>query len=135
MTGACASPINVNELVVIGGFSADTNDFNAKAYLLDTTTNAWKTKPWAKLETGPKFDIACSQVNWHAEKYILLAGGWNNSAAETTEVFNTKTFQYTEVLANINNSWRKALPLQIRSAVMAELDKAPTLAGGVICTG
>lgn len=137
LIGACASPLSINELVVIGGFANTNQDYSEDAYILNIVTNTWYKKPWAKLNGGPGFDISCSHVNWNAKKYVLLAGGWNNTANMNSELLDPETLKFMPIMEvdQVRNMTNKPLPFQMRSATMTELNMKPTLIGGVICKG
>ena len=127
LLGACAAPLNSNEIIVMGGYSSLTNDYKGDAYILSTSTHQWYKKNWAKLINGPRLDLSCASINWNDQKYVLFAGGWNNSATNTSELvsnFNERIESITE-----------PLPLKLRSATMVELNSQPFLAGGVSCSG
>ena len=111
----------------MGGYSALTNDYTDNAYILTTSTKKWETKTWAKLKNGPRLDLSCASVNWNQEKYILMAGGWNNSATNTSELVSSGNERIESIMESI--------PFKMRSTVMGELNSQPILAGGVICTG
>ena len=127
LLGACAAPLNSKQIILMGGYSALTNDYTDNAYILTTSTKKWETKTWAKLKNGPRLDLSCASVNWNQEKYILMAGGWNNSATNTSELVSSGNERIESIMESI--------PFKMRSTVMGELNSQPILAGGVICTG
>ena len=134
ITGGCAAPLNSREIILLGGFSTDIFDYNDKALILNTDTNKWYPKQWAVLKNGPRFDLSCASVNWKDEKYVIIAGGWNNSATTTSELIRSKTSQIMKISEMVGESEVQALNVKIRSSTMAELNQIPTMAGGVICT-
>ena len=111
----------------MGGYSAKTNDYTDNAYILTISTNKWEEKAWAKLKNGPRLDLSCASVNWNQDKYVLLAGGWNNSATNTSELVSNGNERFESIT--------EKMPFKMRSTVMGELNSQPILAGGVICTG
>ena len=127
LLGACAAPLNSRQIILMGGYSALTNDYTDNAYILTTSTKEWEKKNWAKLKNGPRLDLSCASVNWNQEKYVLTAGGWNNSATNTSELVSNGNERIESITKN--------MPFKMRSAAMGELNSQPILAGGVICTG
>ena len=127
LLGACAAPLNSKQIILMGGYSALTNDYTDNAYILTTSTKKWETKTWAKLKNGPRLDLSCASVNWNQDKYVLLAGGWNNSATNTSELVSSGNERIESIMESI--------PFKMRSTVMGELNSQPILVGGVICTG
>ena len=125
--GACAAPLNSGQIILMGGYSEKTNDYTDNAYILTISTYKWETKNWAKLKNGPRLDLSCASVNWNQERYVLLAGGWNNSATNTSELVSNGNERIESITEN--------MPFKLRSAAMGELNSQPILAGGVICTG
>ena len=127
LLGACAAPLNSKQIILMGGYSALTNDYTDNAYILTTSTKQWEKKTWAKLKNGPRLDLSCASVNWNQEKHVLLAGGWNNSATNTSELVSNGNERFESIT--------EKMPFKMRSTVMGELNSQPILAGGVICTG
>ena len=127
LLGACAAPLNFKEIIIMGGYSDLTNDYSDSAYIFSTTTYDWKKKNWAKIINGPRLDLSCANINWSQQRYVLIAGGWNNLATNTSELVSNAN-QRVESVTGV-------LPHKLRSTTMAELNSQPILAGGVICTG
>ena len=127
LLGTCAAPLNSKEIILMGGYSDVTNDYSDSAYIFSTTTYDWKKKNWAKIINGPRLDLSCANINWSQQRYVLIAGGWNNLATNTSELVSNAN-QRVESVTGV-------LPHKLRSTTMAELNSQPILAGGVICTG
>lgn len=134
LLGSCAAPLNKDEILVMGGFSTLINDYIDIAYILSTSTYQWSSKSWARLRNGPRLDASCASVNWYDARYLLVAGGWNNYATNTTEMMLDGRFQ-SITQRSITGEVSQPLPLKLRSSVLTELNDMPFLIGGVICTG
>lgn len=135
LAGACAAALSQEEILVLGGYSSD--DFNALGYILNVHSSEWQKRSWAWLkQTGPAMDLSCASVFWkHVSPSILVAGGWNNSALMTTELFVSQEERVLSVAQHSLTQTKPSLPIRLRSAVMTDLNQRPLLVGGVICEG
>jgi hypothetical protein len=131
--GHCVAAPDPWKIVVAGGYSSIEHDYVQEAQVYNTRTKEWYTKPWTKLSYGPNLDSSCITMNWNGNRHIILAGGWNNSATFTTELFDLTTLKW-KAITNYTNMGLP-LPYSLRSSAMAELNKEPVLAGGVTCHG
>ena len=92
---------------------------------------------------GPRFDHTCMVVRTNNEKFILSAGGWNNSAMHETEIFSVKNERWMPVKFTSGvtaddppkNIYANSLLKGLRSSKMASIKNIPLLAGGVECDG
>ena len=92
---------------------------------------------------GPRFDHTCMVVRTNNEKFILSAGGWNNSAMHETEIFSVKNERWMPVKFTSGvtaddppkNIYADSLVKGLRSSKMASIKNIPLLAGGVECDG
>ncbi len=137
LMGHCAAEASPTEIVIAGGFSPDDADYISTAYIYNIKTEEWTTKSWMKLERGPVMDMACSTVNWFGKRTVMLAGGWNNIAVKSTEIFDLDKLSWSaiEVVNSIDTDiMDDPLPITLRSSVMAELNRVPVLSGGVSCS-
>jgi hypothetical protein len=136
LTGACVAVFSSNELLLVGGFSSVTNDYTDIAYILNIKTNKWSRKPWMALKEGPRIDASCGTINWNSNKHVIVAGGWNNSATMSSELFFEADLKFQTILKYESEEiMNQPLPIKLRSSQLSELNKTPILAGGVICTG
>jgi len=76
------------QVIVIGGFSALTNDYNPKAYVFDLGTNEWLNKDIAS--PGARLDCSCLWANVGGSRKTLFAGGWNNMALQDSGYYDPK---------------------------------------------
>ncbi len=132
LIGACAAPLNSQEVIVAGGFSTKLDDYTDSILVLSLDNNEWTTKTSLRLKSGPRIDPGCASVNLVSGKKVLVAGGWNNFASKTTEVSHDGGY-FEPVTHGLNKA--KPLPEGLRSSPLADLNDTPFLVGGVICTG
>jgi hypothetical protein len=136
LMGHCVAAPDPWKIVVAGGFSSIEHDYVKEAHVYDTRTKEWYTKPWTKLTYGPSMDSSCITMSWNGKRHIILAGGWNNSALYTTELFDLTTLKWKGITKQLSDSqFILPLPFSLRSSVIGELNKTPILAGGVKCQG
>jgi len=136
LIGHCIAQITNKELVVAGGFSSDTNDYNDVTYIYNLVEMTWKTKNWMSLRFGPRMDSNCLAMQLNNEKKIILVGGWNNSAIPETEMFDRRSEKWIGMKKNISDTEQQpSMSQSIRSSALAFLNQKLILAGGVKCSG
>ena len=127
--------ISRNEILIAGGFSPDTNDYVSDTWILNTEDGTWTTRPWMALHFGPRIDAACVSMLWNNQRIVLSAGGWNNSALHTSEMYFKGSQNWIQIGRNISNEFVQPIEEGMRSTVMVELNKKAYTVGGVICEG
>ena len=60
LLGACAAPLNSRQIILMGGYSALTNDYTDNAYIFTTSNYEWEKKNWARLKNGPRLGTISS---------------------------------------------------------------------------
>ena len=135
LAGHCMAEISSNEMIIAGGFSPSTNDYIADAYILNTDDLTWFTRPWMSHHFGPRMDGACISMLWNNQRVVLTAGGWNNSALHTSEMYLKDQQNWIQIGRNTSNEFIMPIEEGVRSTVMVELNKKAFMVGGVICEG
>jgi hypothetical protein len=129
LMGHCAAVVTNSQVVVLGGFSSQTSDYNTKAFIYDFNTEQWLYKSW--MSPGARMDTSCLNVNVGGKRKVIFAGGWNNMALQDTAVLNEKDYQW--VFLKSNGTDPNPLPFPSRSSVLIERNSTSFLVGGIRC--
>ena len=141
LAGHCMAEISATKFAIAGGFSNSIDDYISTLYIFDQDTSEWTTRPWMAMSYGPRFDHSCMILRSNDEKYILSAGGWNNSAMPETELFQVSEDRWMPVKRKIgvdadgNNKYEPSFSKGVRSNKLAIINHKPFMAGGIECDG
>ena len=141
LAGHCMAEISATKFAIAGGFSNSIDDYISTLYIFDQDTSEWTTRPWMAMSYGPRFDHSCMILRSNDEKYILSAGGWNNSAMPETELFQVSEDRWKPVKRKIgvdadgNNKYEPSFSKGVRSNKLAIINHKPFMAGGIECDG
>ena len=135
LTGHCMYSLNLNEIVVAGGYSPDTDDYTDTVDIYDMTEKKWYTKSWSPLQNGPRIDSVCTVARFGDDLYNIIAGGWNNAAMKVSEYFDTDALKWKDLGNNQTGNFIPSLIRGMRSSYGVVLNDIPYLVGGVKCTG
>jgi hypothetical protein len=129
LMGHCAAVVTNSQVVVLGGFSSQINDYNPRVLFYDFNTGQWIYKSW--MSPGARMDSSCLNVNVGGKRKVIFAGGWNNMALQDTAALNE--IDYNWLFFNAAGTDPNPLPFPIRSSVIIERNSTSYLLGGIQC--
>jgi len=127
LMGHCAAVVTNSQVVVLGGFSSQINDYNPRVLFYDFNTVQWIHKSW--MSPGARMDSSCLNVNIEGKRKVIFAGGWNNLALQDSAVLNEMDYHWVF----LNSNGTDPLPFPLRSSVLIERLGTSYLLGGIEC--
>ena len=122
LIGHCMAPLNRNEVVIAAGYSPDLDDYSDRMDIYNIEKAIWYTKPWARLQQGPRIDASCLALTIGTTTQIIISGGWSNLGVQASELLEESTLRWNFVGENSTSGLSHALPYALRSSVFIELD-------------
>ena len=135
LIGHCIAPADTKQVVVASGYSPDLDDYTDLVDIYNMDTGEWYTKPWAKMQFGPRIDASCYALRFDRTVKVIVAGGWSNLGVMASEMLDVETLRWDTIGDNSTGSMVHALPYAVRSSTFIELDNKGILVAGVKCTG
>ena len=126
LMGHCAAVLSTVQVIVLGEFSALTNDFSTKAFIYDFSASQWR-----KSASGSgRLDGSCLNTVVAGSRQVMMTGGWSNLALSDTLYYSKDADRWISLNGTGSGS---PLPIPMRSSVLIERNQTSILIGGSTC--